>query len=135
MTKKLLIIITMAFVFALAAVPARAQMSDDAVIAYVKDGMATGKSQNDMIKELAAAGVTKEQAERIKQSMEKDQTGQTDAVKVAGAQERQRRVNQGVLETEAGSMDVIAADIAEQEGEGDGKAKDIFGQTIFSVAW
>lgn len=132
MTKKLLIIITMVFAFALAAVPAKAQMSDDAVIAYVKDGMATGKSQNDMIKELAAAGVTKEQAERIKQSMEKDQTGQTDAVKVAGAQERQRRVNQGVLETEAGSMDVIAADIAEQEGEGDGKAKDIFGQTIFT---
>ena len=132
MTKKFLIIITMAFAFALAAVPARAQMSDDAVIQYVKDGMATGKSQNDMIKELAAAGVTKEQAERIKQSMEKDQTGQTDAVKVAGAQERQRRVNQGVLETEAGSMDVIAADIAEQEGEGDGKAKDIFGQTIFT---
>lgn len=132
MTKKLLIIITMVFAFALAAVPARAQMSDDAVIAYVKDGMATGKSQNDMIKELAAAGVTKEQAERIKQAMEKDQTGQTDAVKVAGAQERQRRVNQGVLETEAGSMDVIAADIAEQEGEGDGKAKDIFGQTIFT---
>ena len=132
MTKKLLIIITMAFAFALAAVPAKAQMSDDAVIQYVKDGMATGKSQNDMIKELAAAGVTKEQAERIKQAMEKDQAGQTDAVKVAGAQERQRRVNQGVLETEAGSMDVIAADIAEQEGDGDGKAKDIFGQTIFT---
>lgn len=132
MTKKLLIIITMAFAFALAAVPAKAQMSDDAVIAYVKDGMATGKSQNDMIKELAAAGVTKEQAERIKQSMEKDQTGQTDAVKVAGAQERQRRVNQGVLETEAGSMDVIAADIAEQNGEEEVSAKDIFGQTIFT---
>lgn len=132
MTKKLLIIITMAFAFALAAVPAKAQMSDDAVIAYVKDGMATGKSQNDMIKELAAAGVTKEQAERIKQSMEKDQTGQTDAVKVAGAQERQRRVNQGVLETEAGSMDVIAADIAEQNGEEEESAKDIFGQTIFT---
>lgn len=132
MTKKFLIIITMAFAFALAAVPARAQMSDDAVIAYVKDGMATGKSQNDMIKELAAAGVTKEQAERIKQAMEKDQTGQTDAVKVAGAQERQRRVNQGVLETEAGSMDVIAADIAEQNGEEEESAKDIFGQTIFT---
>ena len=64
--------------------------------------------------------------------MEKDQTGQTDAVKVAGAQERQRRVNQGVLETEAGSMDVIAADIAEQNGEEEVSAKDIFGQTIFT---
>ena len=67
-------------------VPARAQMTDDAVIEFVKDGMATGKSQNEMIKELAAAGVTKEQAERIKQTMEKDQAGQTEAVKMAGAQ-------------------------------------------------
>ena len=41
-----------------ASVPARAQMSDDAVISYVKNGMATGKSQTDMAKELAAQGVT-----------------------------------------------------------------------------
>ena len=93
--------------------PARAQMTDDAVIEFVKDGMATGKSQNEMIKELAAAGVTKEQAERIKEAMEKDQAGQTEAVKMAGAQERQRRVNKGAMIADMGSMDIIADDIVE----------------------
>ena len=47
-------------------------MSDDAVIAYVKDGMATGKSQNAMAKELAARGVTQAQAERIKAKYEQE---------------------------------------------------------------
>ena len=75
------------------ALPAAAQMTDDGVIEYVKDGMATGKSQNDMIKELAAQGVTKAQAERIKAEMEKNPGGQMEAVKMAGAQERKRRVN------------------------------------------
>lgn len=139
MTKKLLVIITMAFAFAMAAVPAKAQMSDDAVVAYVKDGMATGKSQNEIIKELAAAGVTKEQAERIKAAMEKSQTGQTSAVKVAGTQERSRRVNQGVLVSAndttgviaAGDFDLIAADIAD-EGLAEEEEKDIFGHNIFS---
>ena len=139
MTKKLLVIITLAFAFAMAAVPAKAQMSDDAVVAYVKDGMATGKSQNEIIKELAAAGVTKEQAERIKAAMEKSQTGQTSAVKVAGTQERSRRVNQGVLVSAndttgviaAGDFDLIAADIAD-EGLAEEEEKDIFGHNIFS---
>lgn len=140
MTKKLLIIITMAFAFALSAVPAKAQMSDDAVVAYVKDGMATGKSQNEIIKELAAAGVTKEQAERIKAAMEKEQTGQTSAVKVAGTQERSRRVNQGVLVSAndttgviaAGEFDLIAADIAEGDGLTGEDERDIFGHNIFT---
>lgn len=51
-----------------------AQMTDDAVIAYVKEGMANGKSQDVIVKELAAKGVTKAQAERIQQRM-KSQEG------------------------------------------------------------
>ena len=108
--------------------PARAQMTDDAVIEFVKDGMATGKSQNEMIKELAAAGVTKEQAERIKEAMEKDQAGQTEAVKMAGAQERQRRVNKGAMIADVGSMDIIADDIVEENDE----VREVFGKNIFS---
>jgi len=132
MIKRLFRILLVLFVFTIAAKPAMAQMSDDAVIAFVKDGMAEGKSQNDMIKELAAAGVTKEQAMRIKQAMEKNQTGQTDAIKIAGVQERQRRINQGVLETEAGSMDLIATDIADEDVAGDSTKIEIFGQNIFN---
>ena len=72
MRKTLTLIFTVC-ALALASQPAGAQMSDDAVIAYVKDGAATGKSQTDMAKELAARGVTKEQAERIKAKYEQEQ--------------------------------------------------------------
>ena len=52
------------------AVPVMAQMTDDAVISYVKQGLSSGKSQDDLIKELAVKGVTKSQVERIKKRME-----------------------------------------------------------------
>ena len=54
MIKRIITISVMFVALALASQPAGAQMSDDAVIAYVESGMATGKSQPDMAKELAA---------------------------------------------------------------------------------
>ena len=108
---------------ALASQPAGAQMSDDAVIAYVKDGAATGKSQTDMAKELAARGVTKEQAERIKAKYEQSQASQTEASKVAGVQEYQRRVNDGALETEAGDIDAVSTELGQNT---------VFGRNIFT---
>lgn len=104
---------------------AMAQMTDDAVVAYVKEGMASGKSQNDMVKELAARGVTREQAERLKTRLEKENAGQTEAVKSAGVQERQRRLNEGALESSTENMDVIAAEIEEP-------GKRVFGRDIFT---
>ena len=41
-------------------------MTDQEVIAYVKSGIAAGKSQEQIGKELLAKGVTPEQAESIK---------------------------------------------------------------------
>ena len=108
-----------------ASVSARAQMSDDAVVAYVKDGMATGKSQKDMAKELAARGVTQAQAERIKAKYEQEQASQSTASKVAGVQERQRRMNDGALETEAGDIDAVSVEVAAPG------AKNVFGRDIF----
>ena len=70
------------------ATPAKAQMSDEAVISYVEDGLSNGKSQDALIKELAVKGVTREQAERIKQKMES--ANQTGAVKQVGATDRER---------------------------------------------
>lgn len=127
MTKRLFFIVLAVFAFAFSAVPAAAQMSDEAVIQYVKDGMATGKSQNDMIKELAAAGVTQEQAQRIKEQMEKGQEGQTEADKMAGAQESRRRVNQGVLENEEVQIGFMSENIVEKN-----ETKEIFGHNIFN---
>lgn len=66
MIKRLSTVILVVCALAMASVPARAQMSDDAVVSYVKEGMAAGKSQNDMAKELVARGVTKAQMERLR---------------------------------------------------------------------
>ena len=105
--------------------PAKAQMSDDAVISYVESGIAAGKSQKDLAKELAARGVTKEQAERIKTRYEQSQASQETAAKVAGVQERQRRISDGPLETEAGDIDAVSVELAAPG------AKNVFGRNIF----
>ena len=64
--------------------PVNAQMSDDAVISYAKSGLAAGKSQQDIAKELAARGVTMEQAERLKARLEEQQAGGNEATRAAG---------------------------------------------------
>ena len=127
MLKKLTTLFFVSCALAFASVPAGAQMSDDAVIAYVKDGMATGKSQKDMAKELAARGVTQAQAERIKAKYEEEQASQTEAARVAGVQERQRRVNDGALSTDAGDIDAVSMEIANPG------AKSVFGRNIFTT--
>ena len=126
MIKRLTTLFITLSAFAFFAVPTSAQMTDDAVIEFVKDGMASGKAQNDMAKELAARGVTKEQAERIKAKYEESQAAQTQASKVAGVQERQRRQNEGALETEAGDIDAVSVEIA------DPGQKTVFGRSIFT---
>lgn len=127
MLKKLTTLFFVSCALALASVPAGAQMSDDAVIAYVKSGMASGKSQKDMAKELAARGVTQAQAERIKAKYEEEQASQTEAARVAGVQERQRRVNDGALSTDAGDIDAVSMEIANPG------AKSVFGRNIFTT--
>ena len=128
MIRKSVIVLASVLMLLGLSLPAMAQMTDDAVIEYVKDGMATGKSQNDMIKELAAQGVTKAQAQRIKEEMEKNQGSQMEAVKVAGAQERKRRVNTGVLQSDEGMVDYISGSLSEEKHD----TTSIFGHNIFS---
>lgn len=50
-----------------------AQVSDSYVIQYVKEGQKAGKTGEQLIEELAARGVTKEQAERIRRQFEESQ--------------------------------------------------------------
>lgn len=65
MKKKKLILTFL--LFAMTASPVMAQsMSDQQVLEYVKQGMAQGKDQNTIVKELALKGVTQQQAERVK---------------------------------------------------------------------
>ena len=100
-------------------------MSDDAVIAYVKQGMASGKSQEDMARELALRGVTRQQAERLKTKLESEQANSNVAAREAGAQERKRRMNDGVLEAPVEEVDVVLEEVQ------DTTQSQIFGNNIF----
>ena len=51
-----------------------AQVSDSYVIQYVEEGQKAGKTGEQLVKELAARGVTKEQAERIRKQFEESQS-------------------------------------------------------------
>ena len=94
MIKRFLTVLFSAAILWIFALPANAQMPDDAVVAYVKNGMASGKSQNEMIKEHAARGVTRAQAERLKERLEKEQIGKNGNLsRTVDGQERERRLN------------------------------------------
>jgi protein involved in polysaccharide export with SLBB domain len=125
--------------------PAAAQMTDDAVIEYIKDGMASGKSQNDLLKELMASGVTMEQAQRIKRMVESENLGM-DGIKVrSGEMERRRRQVPGAAQSPAFEIkdreydELTEKDFTLKEftvKEGREKERDqgkvIFGHSIFS---
>lgn len=125
MLKRLFPVILVLSAFALASVPAAAQMSDDAVIEYVKEGIANGRSQNEMAMELAAKGVTREQVERIRNASQAGVlTG--NAARTAGEQERARRMNDGMMETPAVKVNDVLEDVIEPE------ATPVFGRNIFT---
>lgn len=114
------------------AFPLNAQMSDAAVKNYVKTGLAAGKSQQEIAKELAARGVTREQAERIKKNHEESQNSD-EAVRSAGIQERERRRDLGINESSASDFDMLTADVQEvTEVSNAQAARLVFGRNIFT---
>lgn len=112
-------------------IPAAAQMTDDAVIEYVKEGMANGKSQNDLLKELMASGVTMEQAQRIKKMVESENQGTNLMIGRVDEMDRRRRNAPGVAQLPAVEMQEQADGEEVPEGELNEK-KEIFGHNIFS---
>ena len=54
-----------------------AAMTDQQVIDYIKQQTAAGKSNQQIGKELMAKGVTREQAQRIKEKFESQQNSET----------------------------------------------------------
>ena len=102
MIRKTGLLLFMLIFLAVVSIPASAQMADDAVIEYVKEGLSNGKSKNDLMKELLASGVTKEQAERIKTAIEEGGAGQSgmmlSSVK-SDKEDRMRRINPEIMRT------------------------------------
>ena len=130
MIRRLATIIIALSAFAFFSVPAMAQMSDDAVYNYVEDGLASGKSQETIIKELATRGVTKAQAERIKKRLE-DMHGATDAVRsVSASDTRSRKPGQSlditVIEEEMPTASVVTTTPAVPD------SLQVFGHNIFN---
>lgn len=133
MIKKFSTLLLVVCALAMVSVPAMAQMSDDAVIAYVKQGMASGKSQEAMMQELALRGVTRQQAERLKARLEKEQSGNS-AVREAGVQERNRRTADNTLANPL-EMDQIpeGQDVEAYIAQvSDSLKVDVFGKNIFT---
>ncbi len=135
MIKRILTLITVTIALATVSIPARAQMSDDAVIAYVKQGMASGKTQDAMIKELATRGVTREQAERIRTRIQNEQKNVDSAIPAPGAQEAERRTSTDNTLVNPLEMDQIpeGENVADYVAEvRDSLKVEVFGHNIFT---
>lgn len=133
MIRKALVFFVAAAFSLIGAASSSAQMTDDAVVEYVKEGLANGKSQNDLMKELLASGVTKEQAQRIKQTMQNGGVMTESVITPNGMQDRSRRnapslPEQSMAFPQTRPVVLPEAEVVEPEEE----EIEIFGHNIFS---
>lgn len=126
---KILVVLSMLLAVSL---PAHAQMTDAAVKDYVKAGLASGKSQQDIARELAARGVTREQAERIKKQHESEIPQTEEGFHSAGEQERTRRTDSGMTETKDVDFDALAS-IEQKISATKQNKRAVFGRNIFTT--
>lgn len=121
MLKKFTLIFAALVLFGSAA--AYAQMSDDAIISYITQGVAAGKTQSQIGNELLAKGVTVSQAKRLMQSyksMQASGEGISGAVRLENSR--------SIRETSRTRNSSVSEDIDGRTGT-DGTAKDAEGRT------
>lgn len=106
-------------------------MSDDQVVEYVKTATAAGKSQKQIMTELAAKGVTRAQAERIKKRYEEQKA--SEQTMGAVAKNRLRHSTDVIQVVSEGDMDLIAAEIGDPTEQSTADAQNVvFGRNIFN---
>lgn len=106
-------------------------LSDDQVVEYVKNATEAGKSQKQIMTELAAKGVTRAQAERIKKRYEEQQA--SEQTMGAVAKNRQRHAGDVTTEISEGNMDLIAAELSNPTEQTTATAATlVFGRNIFN---
>ncbi len=108
---------------------AYAQMSDDQVIEYTKSAVASGKSQNQIAKELLAKGVTPDQAERIKRDYQNSQNAESNAAAAVDntlSGRTERSVSKTSEEMSFGIMEEIVSPSSEN------LTSVIYGHNVFS---
>lgn len=104
---------------------AQGGMTDRQAIEYIKKGVEQGKSQKQLMVELSARGVTKEQALRLKNMYESGQIAGGGAQ--TGVQDINSRMRQEQAMTAEGTMGLDAAAVAETT-----RGDEVFGRNIFT---
>lgn len=106
-------------------------MSDNQVVEYVKTATANGKSQKQIMTELAAKGVTRAQAERIKKRYEEQQAAEQSMGAIA--KNRQRTSTDQTETLVEGEMDIITAELSDPTEQSTAVAAQlVFGRNIFN---
>lgn len=112
-------------------VMAQSSMTDAQVIQYVQDGLAQGKSQQQLMTELMAKGVTQEQALRLKTMYDNGQistTGTTTA-NASGLDTTERKRENTEVKAEESNK---AAEELKQNQAAEDKTEEVFGRNIFN---
>lgn len=128
--KKLISLLVFSFLLTAGEVWAQS-MSDGQVVEYVKSATEAGKSQKQIMTELAARGVTRTQAERIKKRYEEQQMSEQGMGAIA--KNRQRLREEAPTELVEGEMDIIAAEMSDPTQQSTGVAAQlVYGRNIFN---
>ena len=114
----------LAFSFLLTTSISAQKMSDDQVVEYVKTATAAGKPQKQIMTELAAKGVTRAQAERIKKRYEEQQA--------AGQNMNAAEKNRMRYTEQPEDLDFYVENLTDSISTRQKAEKDIFGRNIFN---
>lgn len=114
----------LAFSFLLTTNISAQKMSDDQVVEYVKTATAAGKPQKQIMTELAAKGVTRAQAERIKKRYEEQQA--------AGQNMNAAEKNRMRYTEQPEDLDFYVENLTDSISTRQKAEKDIFGRNIFN---
>ncbi len=106
-------------------------MTDDQVIAYIKQQSAAGKTEQQIGKELLAKGVTPEQAERIKARFEAQQGSETAVTTQSVSSMNRERRHDSSNDVTVGKRDEIDREI-DEGGDGIVSARQIYGHKVFN---
>lgn len=106
---------------------AQAQMSDQQVVDYVKNGISAGKDKNQIGRELVVRGVTQSQLERLKVQYEERKAGHAGVPDViAGSRQRKSPADDAV----PGGADSLSAAPAAVAGRN--PSRPVFGRNVFN---
>lgn len=106
-------------------------MTDDQVIAYIKQQSAAGKTEQQIGKELLAKGVTPEQAERIKARFEAQQGSETAVTTQSVSSMNRERRHDSSNDVTVDKMDEIDRE-TDEGGDGIVSARQIYGHKVFN---